>query len=84
MCLVSFSRNSNITLEDVLSTSIRPYYPAGEYGIALIRADGSSVIVRVAGGSIVRVDYPAGPSFDMLNAILARDTSEMLLPPPSR
>ncbi len=25
MCLVSFSRNSNITLEDVLSTSIRPY-----------------------------------------------------------
>ena len=59
------------------------YYPAGEYGIALIRADGSSVILRVAGGSIVRVDYPAGPTFDMLDAILARDTSEMLLPPPS-
>ncbi len=57
------------------------YYPAGEYGIVLIRADGSSVILRVAGGGIVRVDYPAGPSFDMLEAILARDTSEMILPP---
>ena len=60
------------------------YYPAGEYGIVLIRLDGSSVILRVAGGGIVRVDYPAGPSFEMLDAIVARDASEMILPPPSR
>ncbi|HMS00672.1 MAG TPA: hypothetical protein PKE62_15580 [Anaerolineales bacterium] len=60
------------------------YYPAGEYGIVLIRADGSSVILRVVGGGIVRVDYPAGPSFEMLDAIIARDASEMILPPPSR
>jgi len=60
------------------------YYPAGEYGIVLIRADDSSVILRVAGGGIVRVDYPAGPSFDMLDAIIARDASEMILPPPPR
>ncbi len=61
------------------------YYPSGKYGIVLADAGGNpAVLVRVADGGIVRFDFPADASFETIDAILARDASELVLPPASR
>lgn len=53
-------------------------YPAGEYAIVFLEADGtSSLTIQVSGGRVVRFDELAG---ETLQARLKREASEVLLP----
>ena len=52
-------------------------YPKGDYGIILVGDENAShIVLHVRNGRIIRIDYPAA-----LDEILARDASEIILPP---
>jgi hypothetical protein len=55
------------------------YWPAGNYGIVLIRDDGPALTLLVEDGGIVRIVYHMLP----LEMALKQDVGEWLLPPPT-
>lgn len=61
------------------------YYPQGDY-IAFYKAgeDQTAVALHIADGGIVRVDNVYGVFPDSLQAIIERDTSEVILAPETR
>lgn len=58
------------------------YYPAGDYAIALVgNENGADVILRVAQGEIVRIDYIFGSSPSALAEIVQRNSEYLVLAP---
>lgn len=61
------------------------YYPPGEYIVFFVpRQDEPAPALRIGDGGIVRIDYHFDMSPESLQALLVRDTSEVILAPKSR
>jgi hypothetical protein len=58
------------------------YFPVGEYVIVLVDSTNAEpVALRVARGGIVRVDFLYEPIPETLDALIAREAADLILPP---
>ena len=63
-------------------TPVEEYYPAGDYAIIFAAPDNRPApVVRVNDGGIVRVDFLFDTSLEALNAMIARESAEIILTP---